>query len=651
MPERSLNEKGIHEGKSQQAYTEASRLHESLLNAAGLAIVTTDTNGVIISINRPAISLFGYLPEELMGKSAAIILHDADPVTKRVEEYPRQARESVEPLIQAIFQKAGHRKLPERSEWTFVRKDSSCFHGSLTVVSIRNDADEVIGFAEIITDLSTQLSLMEQVTISNEKFRLLAENIPGVIYLCHNDPHYTLIYVNDAILTLTGYPKEEFYAGRMTYAGLIHPDDIQMIIETVNRAIKDRTSYHLHYRLRHISGRYRWVHESGIGLFEADKLMMLEGYIQDITVLKETEEKLKKIADENLRFFNNPVNLNAVADFEGNLVRISPSWKKILGWTDEQLQSQPILNLVHPDDLEAAKEELRFLSTTTQVHTFENRLRREDGSYRWLLWGLAADLEAKLIYASAIDITERKKSEETILNSKSSLEGITLRLQDQNRKLDEFAHIISHNLRAPVNNIQALINLLDEKSDIIDYQLIFEKLKKVSKNLSETMNELMDTLKAKTQPDVELTEIRFKEVLDKVVQSLEGELILAQASVTFDFNDAPTIRYSKTYLESIFQNLLTNAVKYKSSTRKPAVHFRSFFSGNHLELEVADNGQGIDMEKFGDKLFGLHKTFHRHAEARGVGLFLVKTQIEALGGSIRAMSEVDKGTTFTIRFN
>ena len=126
---------------------------------------------------------------------------------------------------------------------------------------------------------------------------------------------------------------------------------------------------------------------------------------------------------------------------------------------------------------------------------------------------------------------------------------------------------------------------------------------------------------------------------------------MAEASVTFDFNEASVVKYFKPYLESIFQNLLTNAIKYRSSDRKPAIHFKSVVLGQHLELHVTDNGQGIDLQKFGGKLFGLHKTFHEHREARGVGLFLVKTQIEALGGSIRVMSEVNKGTTFIIRFH
>jgi signal transduction histidine kinase len=165
------------------------------------------------------------------------------------------------------------------------------------------------------------------------------------------------------------------------------------------------------------------------------------------------------------------------------------------------------------------------------------------------------------------------------------------------------------------------------------------------------MNELMDTLKAKTHPDVELTEIRFKEILDKVVQSLEGELIVAEASVTFDFNDAASIKYSKPYLESIFQNLLTNAIKYRSPERKLLVHFKSAITNGVIELRVQDNGQGIDLKRFGDKLFGMHKTFHDHHEARGVGLFLIKTQIEAMGGKISVESEVDRGTTFIIKFD
>jgi signal transduction histidine kinase len=160
----------------------------------------------------------------------------------------------------------------------------------------------------------------------------------------------------------------------------------------------------------------------------------------------------------------------------------------------------------------------------------------------------------------------------------------------------------------------------------------------------------METLKVKTDTDIPRVEIRFKEVFDKVIQSLEGELIQQSASITFDFNDAPKIYYSKAYLESIFQNLLTNALKYSSPKRKPEIKVITATVETGIELRVQDNGLGIDMQRHGSKLFGLHKTFHVHQDAKGVGLFLVKTQVEALGGSISAESEVDQGTTFIIQF-
>jgi signal transduction histidine kinase len=103
-------------------------------------------------------------------------------------------------------------------------------------------------------------------------------------------------------------------------------------------------------------------------------------------------------------------------------------------------------------------------------------------------------------------------------------------------------------------------------------------------------------------------------------------------------------------LESIFQNIISNAIKYKAKNRTPEIFISTVQLKNTIEMRVSDNGLGIDMQQHGDKLFGLHKTFHDHKEARGVGLFLVKTQIEALGGSIHAESQVDKGTTFIIRF-
>lgn len=386
----------------------------------------------------------------------------------------------------------------------------------------------------------------------------------------------------------------------------------------------------------------------------------LTGYVviaEDISERKLAQEKvfqaqaqLEKIAEENFRVFNNPVNLNAIADFDGYFKRLSPSWTTLLGWTTDELKSKPFIEFVHPEDTGSTRNATALVEAGNNPVTFENRFRSRDGSYKWLLWGSSFDMKDRNIYASAVDITERKKSELELLRSKKDLEDLSMKLQEQNRQLDEFAHIISHNLRSPLGNIQALVNLLDEGSSISDYRLIFDKLKNVAKNLAETMNDLMETIKAKASTNIERYEVRFKDVLDKIIQSLEGDLIHAEASVTFDFNSAPSLFYPKHYLDSILLNLISNSLKYRSASRKLKIHVQTSNDRGQIELSVSDNGLGIDLNKFGDKLFGLHKTFHGNDEAKGVGLFLIKTQIQSLGGSIHVESEVDKGTIFIIRF-
>jgi len=650
MENNPISGKAFQEDKFLNALADNFRLQEAIINATQLAIISTTPDGIINSFNRSAEELLGYNAVELIEKTSPIIFFDIEEIVRNSEGMSFVGDGNVEPLFEVFTTRVAADNLPFRAEWKIVRKDSSTFPASVTFSALREDDDSLIGYVIILENISEKKIAAERAAASEEKFQLLAENIPGVIYLCKNDNDYSMIYLNDMIEVITGIPAREFLEGRISFASLMHPEDSKPGRAIVDQALADHKSFHIEYRIRHADGSWRWVEEVGIGVYHDNRLDMLEGFIMDVTLQKSVQEQIQKIADENIHVFNNPVNLNAIAGFDGYFKRVSPSWETLLGWTHEELLAKPFISFVHPEDFATTREVARYVAEGNILTPFENRYRCKDGSYKWLLWGAASDINSHLIYASAIDITERKRSEEDLLDSKRNMETVAIRLQEQNRQLDEFAHIISHNLRSPIGNIQALINLLGNDSSISDYQLIFEKLKNVAKNLGETMNDLMDTIKVRENINIERTELKFKEVLDKVVQTLEGDLIRAEASITFDFNEATTIFYPKAYLESIFQNLLSNGLKYRSTKRKPLIHFHSINVNESIELRVSDNGLGIDLEKFGDKLFGLHKTFHHHEEARGVGLFLVKTQIEAMGGTITAESEVDAGTTFIIRF-
>jgi PAS domain S-box-containing protein len=237
---------------------------------------------------------------------------------------------------------------------------------------------------------------------------------------------------------------------------------------------------------------------------------------------------------------------------------------------------------------------------------------------------------------------------ELILKQKSQLEVFNQYLENKNRQLSNFAHIASHNLRAPVSNLLALNNFYKESTDEEDKIMLFSKMELVIGHLDETLNELIESVKIQGNKDITEDPIIFDSVFEKTLAILERQILDSKAIVTSNFSEAPTMQYPKLYIESIMLNLLSNAIRYSAPDRIAEVHFCTEIDNNKTILTAKDNGLGINLKKHGHRLFGLNNTFHRHPDSKGVGLFMTKTQIEAVGGSITVESEVNKGTTFKI---
>lgn len=501
-----------------------------------------------------------------------------------------------------------------------------------------------------ISDITKRKEAELALQDSEQKFRLMAENIPGVIYLCNNDEKFSMIYLNRNVEQLTGYAAEEFTSGKMSFVDLYHPDDVVGIYTKVNEALDHGHRFNLEYRLKHKNGEWRWVEEVGEGMYRDGEVYHLEGFINDITERKKAEWELRTVANENFRIFNYSPCLMVVGTFDGQMKRLNPMWEKTLGWSIPELMKMPALDLFHQEDIQNAYDIAEQLKRGEPLIGYECRHRCKDGTYRWILWSASVDDETQLVSATGLDITERKKSEDALLLSKANLEVAARELQEQNNQTTEFAHIISHNLRSPARNIQALISLINENSTIDDYREVFNNLKKTSSSLVETLEELLDILKVKKASALERTEISFEEMLDKVKHDLLGEIITTNATITSDFSQCPAITYYRPYLESILLNLLSNAIKYRFPHRDPVVTFKTSSKDGRCFLQVTDNGLGIDLVRHGEQLFGLRKVFHEHKESRGVGLFLTKTQVEAMGGRIWAESKVGVGSTFFVGF-
>lgn len=223
------------------------------------------------------------------------------------------------------------------------------------------------------------------------------------------------------------------------------------------------------------------------------------------------------------------------------------------------------------------------------------------------------------------------------------------RLTSQNKQLEDLCYMISHNLRAPLSNLQLLDDMVHDSSTVEDKMLYIEKFNPVIVYLNETFEQLVEATQTRLDHSIQKELIAFQEYFNKAVDLLQGEIIKTRAVITGDFSRAEKVLFPKQYLESIIFNLLSNAIKYAAPDRQPQINVTTYEADGSTFLTIRDNGLGIDLAKHKDKIFKLHKTFHQHPDAKGVGLFITKNQIDAMGGKINVESIPGQGTVFTLK--
>ena len=237
-----------------------------------------------------------------------------------------------------------------------------------------------------------------------------------------------------------------------------------------------------------------------------------------------------------------------------------------------------------------------------------------------------------------------------IKNKEIKLKKTSDIISSQNSRLFNFAHIVSHNLRSHSSNLELIVQLVKSFEDPNEKLEMIDQISDISSSLSTTIIHLNEIVTIQNKVNQEKVSIDFEKTLNQVTQSINQIIAQQNATILSDFSEIKHIDYIPAYLDSILLNLLTNAIKYRHPDRDPIIKFKTYKDQDSSILEINDNGLGIDMEKFGDKLFGMYKTFHYNKDAVGIGLFITKSQIESLGGEIFVESEIDKGTTFKIKF-
>ncbi|MCH7407928.1 PAS domain-containing protein [Belliella sp. DSM 111904] len=240
------------------------------------------------------------------------------------------------------------------------------------------------------------------------------------------------------------------------------------------------------------------------------------------------------------------------------------------------------------------------------------------------------------------NITESKKSEE----ERSQL---IKDLKSQNEELQRFAYIISHNLRAPIVNITALLDLYNgtEPEDPENREII-DNLKIATNILNNTLQDLIDVVAIKKNKLPKIDRIDFRLLSNNIETSLSKQIEESGALITKDFSNTDSINYIYSHLENFLTNLTTNAIKYRDPNRQLQIEIKTYENNEFTVIEFKDNGIGIDLKRYGDRMFGLYQRFHSHVEGKGLGLYLIREQIRAHDGNLFVESEVGKGTTFYI---
>lgn len=343
-------------------------------------------------------------------------------------------------------------------------------------------------------------------------------------------------------------------------------------------------------------------------------------------------------------FFDLSMDCLCIADYNGYFKKINPAFMQLLGYSEEELRSKLICDFIYEEDKERTAFYRQSLKNNRPLVNFENRYVCKSGEHVWLHWTSIPVENEQLVYAIAKDITHKKKLE----TERASHLG---HLSKLNQELKQLNYTTSHDLRSPINNMLSLFDLID-LNNIGDENTteIVRFIKLSAEQLKASLNSNVDQLKENETIKKEVQEIHFDSVFQKVQKSISALIHKANTKFIINFSELESIPFNEAYMESIFLNLITNSIKYARPDISPVITISTRQKNGEKVFHYSDNGLGFDMEKVGHLIFKLNQTFHDNEDSKGVGLYLVHSHVTSFGGSICVESEINKGTTFTIKF-
>ncbi|OXG04437.1 PAS domain S-box-containing protein [Flavobacterium araucananum] len=490
----------------------------------------------------------------------------------------------------------------------------------------------------------------------NNFYKKLFAEMPDLLFQfvidCDNKYSFPLVSKSaDEIFELTA----EMFSNdaKLIIYERIFPQDRDFFFQSLVKARREVKPWEIEFRALLPKKGLRWFKISSKTELATDGCVSFYGHVSDITELKDKEEKLR-ISEERFQFALE-ASTAGIWDWDmvTNTVFYSSLSLKILELESSDIFDDPERwdKIVHPDDLPKYYSDIQE-HFDNKIPYYENyhRVMTSSGNYKWILDRgkvIKRDENGKplRVIGTHTDISLQKEKELELIK--------TMKLySDQNSRLVNFSHIVSHNLNTQAGNIKSILDFIDADLQKQTVSEMLEHLRTVSNDLNETISNLTQIVKTQSNINIAVVPLKLCDCIDKTISTIKG--FDKQKNVTM-INNVPkylTIKFNPAYMESVLLNFATNAIKYAHPDRDPIIVFDfAIEPDGYKSLKITDNGLGIDLSIYGDLLFGMYKTFHKHREARGIGLYITRNQIEAMKGSISVESEVGVGTSFKIIFN
>ena len=457
---------------------------------------------------------------------------------------------------------------------------------------------------------------------------------------------------NKGINNIFGYKENQIGDNSNWWFDKIHPEDsIKMSVKLYSFLEQKTEKWQDEYRFKCADNTYKYVLDKGFLLKDKNgKAVRMIGAIQDITKQKEEEQRLKLLETVITQSKDSILIIEGQSPEETipKIIYANPAFSVMSGYSyNEIIGKSPDMFIGENSDLKEYQKLIKAINDKKecQIETISYTKNNEEYLVRFSMIPVY-NSENELSHWISIqrDISQEKKQE-------IEKEKLIVELIQKNKDLKQFSYITSHNLRAPLSNLTGLLTLIDDiPIENLELKEILSGFNKSTHLLNETINDLVKVIVIKENSSLLKEAIQLEDVFAKVINQLSFQIEVAKPTININLNEASVLNSNKAYLESIILNLITNSLKFKSENRALEINITASKIGNITTILFSDNGIGIDLKRNRNKVFGLYQRFHNHSDSRGLGLYLVKSQVETMGGTIEIESEANKGTTFTLTF-